>query len=695
MKPPFLPFASKTDQLSKKLAATIAEIKDLESILQHVRHPIVVGNPQGQVQWVNNSFQKLSGYQLAEIRGQPLDQIMRGPDTDPATTQLVRAKLAACQPVDVEILSYDRAAKEFWIRLEIEPVLNSEEKLIRFIAVLNDLTESRTKSALLDGSERIYRELFNTTRDAIVSVGENRFFECNAAALELFRFDSKEEFCACTPADVSPEFQPCGQPSSEGVMAHVNKAMQEGACQFDWVHQRKDGSCFDAEVSLSRYQIESGSVLQASVRDISVRKAAEATLIDERKAAVLANQTKSDFLANMSHEIRTPLNALLGYTEVLKQGGQTKTEQEEYLQIMHKSGQHLLGLINDILDLSKVEAGKMDFEVETCSIWDLANEVINAFRIQAQEKGLTLEAIAKTSLPSAIVSDSVRLKQLLTNLTANAIKFTESGSVTIAISVLESDAVLSSSHSSQSNLVIEVQDTGMGISKEHLPHLFVPFNQGDNAITRRFGGTGLGLAISQRIAEGLGGNIQVKSEQGEGSTFRICLPLTSKDSLNKEATFQPAPLQALPSNSSSSDSSQKSSQTTIPQLPSGTRILLCEDGETNRTLMTHLLNRGGCKVTTAENGLEGVEAIEKNPDGFDLVLMDMQMPVMDGYTAAQAIKTRGYTKPIIALTAYAMRGDEERCLASGCSGYLTKPLDINKFFSTVAKALQQSQKGRV
>ncbi|MEX1042503.1 MAG: ATP-binding protein [Pirellulaceae bacterium] len=381
-----------------------------------------------------------------------------------------------------------------------------------------------------------------------------------------------------------------------------------------------------------------------------------------KEHAEAANSAKSEFLANMSHEIRTPLSGILGYAEVLRRGGGTPENRDNYLATIQSSGQHLLTLINDILDLSKIEAGRMQCERIHCSPHAILSDVVSLLRVRAQEKNLRLECVWTTAVPETIVSDPARVRQLLMNLVGNAIKFTEMGGVTLRASI-DFDGP-------EPRFACEIEDTGIGIQSEKMERIFQPFDQADNSITRVYGGTGLGLTICRHIARELGGTITVQSTPGKGSTFRVTLRTGSLDGVPLiEASVSEALL-----------TSKKTTRRTARKLPP-MRILLVDDGETNRELISLILRDAGATVVTAENGKQGVELeIEQS---FDLILMDMQMPVMDGYTAARTLRLRGCEKPIIALTAHAMRGDRKKCVDAGCTSYLSKPVQIDDLLQAV------------
>ncbi|MCC6580371.1 MAG: response regulator [Phycisphaeraceae bacterium] len=380
-----------------------------------------------------------------------------------------------------------------------------------------------------------------------------------------------------------------------------------------------------------------------------------------------ANQAKSEFLANMSHELRTPLNSILGFADLIRRGASNREEEHrEWGQIIHASGSHLLTLINDILDLSKVDSGRMEIEKIPCNPVEVVAEVISVLRPHATEKGLTLNVSYATAMPRTIQSDPTRLRQIIMNLVGNAIKFTTTGGIRLEVSLIQNPAT--------PRLRIKVQDTGIGITDEQMAKLFKPFSQADSSTTRRFGGTGLGLAISKRMTEMMGGSITVLSEQGKGSTFTVEIatgPLDGVDMISQpiwESTHR-RQAEHLPSAS-----------TTLSHKPS---VLVVEDGTTNRKLACLLLRRAGAQTDEAENGKIAVELASANH--YDIILMDMQMPVMDGYTAARKLRDAGYRGPIIALTANAMRGDEKKCRDAGCTGYLSKPFDPRKLIATIVQ----------
>lgn len=386
--------------------------------------------------------------------------------------------------------------------------------------------------------------------------------------------------------------------------------------------------------------------------------------------AVAANRAKSFFLANMSHEIRTPMNAILGFTDMLRRGMvDSEADAQEYLATIHSSGSHLLELINDILDLSKIEADKLELEIIEESLHQILCDVHGTLRLKAREKKIALTLEENFPLPAVIQTDPLRLKQVLMNLVGNAIKFTDQGEVEISAAVVDPECL------SDAQLEIRVRDTGIGMTPAQLKKVFDPFSQADNSTTRKFGGTGLGLSISKRIVEMLGGQLSATSEYGKGSTFIARIRIGDITDTENYTIAQYRQNRAAPSPTRSDIHGQ------IPPA----KILAVDDGKSNRRLIELFLKRSGCSVTLAENGQQALDQVAAKP--FDLILMDMQMPVMDGYTATRKLRDRGVQTPVIAFTANAMQEDEQKCLDAGCTGFLSKPVNLEELSQLLREQL--------
>jgi len=382
-----------------------------------------------------------------------------------------------------------------------------------------------------------------------------------------------------------------------------------------------------------------------------------------------ATRAKSDFLANMSHEIRTPMTAILGYADLILEENFGRATQG-HIEVIKRNGEHLLGLINDILDLSKIEAGKMQIEPIRCSPCELLAEVALLMRVRADAKGLKLETEVVGPLPETVLTDPLRLRQVLVNLVGNAIKFTNRGEVRVAAHL--------GGHGGSPRLHFDVTDTGIGMNPSQIERLFKPFSQVDNSLTRKFSGTGLGLCISKRLTEALGGDIVVHSEPGKGSAFSVIIDPGPLDGIRM--------LQGSPGAASQPQSIAATAA--AEKVVLGGRILLAEDGPDNQRLISFVLRKAGIEVTVVENGWLAVEqasAALEHGQPFDIILMDIQMPVMDGYTATRQLREQGYTGAILALTAHAMEGDGDKCRVVGCDDYATKPIDRQKFLATVAR----------
>lgn len=377
--------------------------------------------------------------------------------------------------------------------------------------------------------------------------------------------------------------------------------------------------------------------------------------VGEQKQAEKASEIKSQFLANMSHEIRTPLGAMLGFAELLRDRGLSPSEREAYIEIILRTGNNLSKVLNDVLDISKVEAGQMDVELVPCALMDILHEIRELMILKCASKGLRLELELAPNLPTRIKTDPYRLKQILINLISNSIKFTDHGKVRLSARLEGFD------------LLFSVADSGIGLTNAERGRLFQPFSQTNTAMNRKYEGTGLGLILSKRLANLMSGDVYLESSiPGQGSVFVARIPAHLPE-------FQIG-------------ASRDPNQSALPtERFEGKRVLVVDDTPDNRFLIEKILTRRGFHVEHAENGQEGVQKALRGD--FDLVLMDVQMPVMDGYTAVRMLRQQHFGKPIIAVTAHAMKGDRMSCLDAGYSDYLTKPIQVNEFMKVLSQHL--------
>jgi signal transduction histidine kinase/DNA-binding NarL/FixJ family response regulator len=402
---------------------------------------------------------------------------------------------------------------------------------------------------------------------------------------------------------------------------------------------------------------------------------ANAEAQDSKKLADEANKFKSAFLANVSHEIRTPLAAIIGYADILRSDNpSTPEERDEHLLTIRRSGEQVLKIVNDILDLSKIEAGRMTTENIPCCVVEVLADIASLFRRIAADRGLFFEVKYPTPIPEQIRTDPNRLRQVLMNLVGNAVKFTEQGGVRVVVDLVRENGI-------PPMLRIQVIDTGIGVSRDVIDTLFQPFIQADVSTTRRFGGTGLGLTISRHFAQLLGGEITLDSEVGKGSTFTLTIATGELQGVRMLAGVEEAACK-----------NQRTVGADAVRLD-GVSVLVAEDGLDNQQIILFHLRQAGAEVTLAGNGKIAVQLATDRANAnhpFDLILMDMQMPVMDGYTATTTLRDGHYIGPIVALTANAMAHDREKCLTAGCNAFITKPIQWPLFWGTVCRFVSKA-----
>ena len=553
---------------------------------------------------------------------------------------------------------------------------------------LNKTLEDRVVQRTIDleQSEKRTRAVLNNIGEAIITINENGFIESvNPTAERIFGYGPNEMIGLHSKLLLADkyhdEFSTADSYSdhAQGPFA-LNKIIT--LAEFDG--KRKNGIVFPIEITVSSLVIDNHHLRLCIARDITERKKTDNELLEHREnleelvhertvevaiARDLANEanlSKSVFLANMSHEIRTPLTAIIGFAEASLDTRQSISERQEATKTIARSGKHLLQLINDILDLSKVEANKLDIESIQMSPFEVLEEIRALADLQTASKSLSFKINYHFPLPQTIISDPVRLKQIILNLCSNAIKFTESGHIIINVHCDQQ----------QENIIFNVVDSGIGMTPDQSARVFEAFVQADSSTTRQYGGTGLGLSLSKKLANILGGDLTLKSQEGIGS----CFTASVKTGPLKETKF----INNL--NEISFSDNQKSSITNI-RLLSG-NVLLAEDTPENQALITWHMKKLGVEVDVVENGQEAVDLASKKQ--FDLILMDMQMPVMDGVEATKKLRELGNTIPIVALTANAMQKDKDLCLHAGCNDFVTKPININQFYVVLAHYLKET-----
>ena len=493
---------------------------------------------------------------------------------------------------------------------------------------------------------------------------------CNQATVSLFRLNDKWDFLDGFD-DFSPEYQPCGRKSDEFSREYVARAFDEGFQRFEWIHRTMDKEILPVEVTLVRVSHRDEFIVAAYVRDLREHKAmiaemkkAEDDLRLARDAAEAANKAKSAFLANMSHEIRTPMNSIVGFSE-LAMDGESSPKTREYLAKILENTNGLLQIINDILDITKVESGKMELEKIPFDLRELFSGCRTLITPKAVEKGILVHFYSEPNTGKMPLGDPTRLRQVLVNLLSNAVKFTNSGMVKLFCEIRDKTENTVTLH-------FEVEDTGIGITGEQMEKIFDPFTQAESGTTRKYGGTGLGLAITKNIIELMGGTLSVESVPGSGSKFGFDLMFDTVDS--SDGIYE--------QNNALNESSR-------PVFSA--EILLCEDNAMNQQVICEHLSRVGIKTVVAENGKIGVDLVkyrlENGEKLFDLIFMDMHMPVMDGLEASAKIMELKTGIPIVAMTANIMSGDREVYKMNGMNDCVGKPFTSHELWHCLMKYL--------
>ena len=803
--------------LAERMTATLrsseAEARRLAMVASRTSNAVIISDAEGRIEWTNEGFTRITGYTLDEVRGKKPGSFLQGPLTDPAVVAEMRAGLAARTGFKVEIVNYGKSGQAYWLAVEVQPLRDDQGAITGFMAIESDISKRKAAELKLTASEQRLRELTGQAPGVIFQFevapdGNRRFAFLSDGYREMFGRDPAIalERPAVLFAAVYSGDRRAVRSGFEAAIAALTPWAQvfritTPAGTVRWINARSTATRLPDGTKVW-FGVLADITEQQEARFVAedLNRKLEETVGIARQAAIKAEQAnlaKSQFLAMMSHEIRTPMNGVIGMTSLLLDTPLTQ-QQKEFTEIVRSSGENLLSLINDILDFSKIESGRMDTENEPFSIRDCVESTLDLLAPRAAQKGLDLLYEIADGVPREIRGDITRVRQILVNLTCNALKFTEHGEVEVSVRTGAQDG-------DAPELIFAVRDTGIGIPREAQGRLFTSFTQVDASTTRKFGGTGLGLAISKRLAEIMGGRMWVESEPGRGSTFSFTVraewivrgsrtpfaavarpqlrgkrllvvddnqtnrrilstlaekwgmeatvvesgplalasvragahfdlgildmqmpdmdgvmlalalreldnfPLILLSSIGRHAGAEHpglfAALLTKPAKPSQLFDTIARVFGTVPALTASDektaavpdhadsvhseRILLAEDNPVNQKVALHMLTRLGYRADTAADGQEAVNSVRRQT--YDIVLMDVQMPEMDGMEATRQIRAStlpGRMPWIIALTANAMEGDREQCVAAGMDDYLSKPIKTTDLAAALARARQ-------
>ncbi len=653
-----------TERRRAEEAVKLSEAR-LRGITDAAQDAIVMMDPNGAVSYWNPAAEKMLGYRYDEAIGKHLHRLLV-PERyvksyEAAFPEFLATGRGKAVGTTLELQAKRSDGQEIIVDVSLSAIQLNEKW--HAVGIMRDITKRKEIERALERSEEKFRHLAENIQEVfwIADPCSRRPLYISPAFKEVWgrscesAYDGQASWFDPVHPDDLPEARRLFAVEGTGKAAEAQYRIRTPDGREKWIHDRAF-PVYDENGEMTR--------IVGIAQDITERKRYEAELIRAREMADAANTAKTTFLAHMSHEIRTPMNGVIGMLQLMDETELTEV-QRGYARLAHESSLFLLGILNDILDLSKIEAGKISLESVQFGLRSIVGKAASSLKVQADAKGLSLECNVEDGVPDDLEGDSQRLRQVLTNLVSNAIKFTHRGGVTVSVRLEEQI-------SNSAMLRFSVRDTGIGIRPDQANEIFKPFVQADSSTTRKYGGTGLGLAISKEIVELMGGRIGVDSKEGDGSDFWFTAAFAvSREKSRTEDAGNGCPVQKCD----------------IPQW-SGPRktILVADDDPTNRTVLQALLDRLGYSNTVVNNGAEAVEAVQQHE--YDLILMDWQMPIMNGKQATRHIRQSKQSGiPIVAVTASAMTRDRQDCIAAGANDYLLKPIDLYRLSSMLNKWL--------
>lgn len=602
-----------------------------QQVFDHASFGIALIGPEDLILTVNPAFERIFCYSAAEFDGMRLEDLS-SPDDELRTVHDLKELMGDQSELQLEKRFVAKKGNYLWGLLSLKLFSDESGKTLYYICQITDITKQKESEQRLQESVERYTSLKKYNHDAVISFGlDGRIINANSMAEKITGYSIELELSGMDLANL------IGRENVKNILARA--LYDDSVDQHINQLTTKSGEVVEVLTSIAPIYVSNKNIgFYLICKDISEQK----QLVLAKEAAESTNRAKSEFLAMMSHEIRTPMNGVIGMTDILLESTELSEEQRDYVEIIHKSGETLLNIINDILDLSKIEAGRTELQEHTFELGKCIKDSFAVISVKAEQKQLELSSTINHDVPEYIFGDGERLKQVLLNLLGNAVKFTSKGSISVKVKLDKKDPSI---------LVFTVTDTGIGIDPKYLNAIFEPFAQVDSFMMRRHEGTGLGLAISRRIVEMMGGKIYAESDGTNGSSFTF--------------TIRPKKAADIPV--------QANSNYTLP-LAKQAKILLAEDNYINQLVLTKTLEKIGHSITAVTNGIDAIEAVRS--EYFDLILMDLHMPIMNGFEAVRIIKEelKENCPPIIAVTANALKGDREKCLEAGMDEYISKPV---------------------